>query len=367
MGKLCIIAPELGASFVDKHLNRIRPGETVAVVWYDRHPHAKMFQNTCPTLHLDAWAQQLSVRLARRAGLSLERMRARAVTRFLRSHDVEVVLGEFMDYCLEFVPLLERLGIPLVVQAHGYDVSGYLRGPRAAQEYLAYRSAKAILTRSEFHRRRLIELGLPTEKVHVNPGGVDIAALPPIRGADAAYRLLAIGRMVPQKAPIMLLEAFRLAAAREPRLMLDYVGHGPMFDAVRMFITACGLEDRVLLHGTASEETKHRLLLECGVFVQHSVTVPDVGNEEGLPAAIQEAMGAAMAVVSTRHTGIPEAVVENEMGLLVDEGDVQGMAEAFLRIAPLVEEFGQAGYRKAAATYTWEHEKARLERSLGCG
>src|SRR4029077_11256830 len=126
-----------------------------------------------------------------------------------------------------------------------------------------------------------------------------------------------------------LLESFRIAAAQDPELSLDFVGGGPLFPAVRQFVDACSLGDRVRLHGFASEETKRHLLRECGVFVQHSLTNPETGDEEGLPAAIQEAMANGMAVVSTRHSGIPEAVVENVTGLLVDEGNVEDMAKAF--------------------------------------
>jgi glycosyltransferase involved in cell wall biosynthesis len=71
-----------------------------------------------------------------------------------------------------------------------------------------------------------------------------------------------------------------------------------------------------------------------------------------------------MAVVSTRHSGIVKAVIEGETGLLVDENDVKGMAEAFLRVPPLAGALGQAGYRRAAANYGWEHEKGRLEQHL---
>jgi colanic acid/amylovoran biosynthesis glycosyltransferase len=102
------------------------------------------------------------------------------------------------------------------------------------------------------------------------------------------------------------------------------------------------------------------LLGECGVFVQHSMTDPATGDEEGLPAAIQEAMAAGMAVVSTRHAGIPEAVIEGETGLLVDEGDVEAMAEAFVQIGGTAIEMGRAGHAEARAKHAWTGERDRL-------
>ena len=363
MTKLAVFVMQLRAvseTFILRHLTDIAPGRTVAVA----RMKGLNAPPPCPAFTADTWALGLPVRLAARAGITRERQLERAVERFLRKQKVGVVLGEYMDQFVEFVPLLDRMGIPYVVQAHGIDVSASLRLPGVAESYQAYRSARAILTRCEFHRQRLIGLGLPAEKIHVNPGGVDIPPGPIQRPASAGNRFLAVGRMAPQKAPIMLMEAFRVAALRNPSLTLDYIGHGPLYPAVADFVRACGLTERVRLHGSASEEEKHRLLKECGVFVQHSITEPYEGNEEGLPAAIQEGMAHAMAVVSTRHSGIIDAVDEGETGLLVDEGDVEGMAEAFLAVPALAARMGQAGYTKAAARYSWPQERERLQQWL---
>ena len=71
-------------------------------------------------------------------------------------------------------------------------------------------------------------------------------------------------------------------------------------------------------------------------------------------------MAHGMAVVSTRHAGIPEAVIEDETGLLVDEGNVPAMASAIIQVAACALDLGRAGYRRASANYAWAHEKARL-------
>jgi glycosyltransferase involved in cell wall biosynthesis len=138
-----------------------------------------------------------------------------------------------------------------------------------------------------------------------------------------------------------------------------------MFPGVRQFVNACNLAGQVRLHGVASEEVKHRLLMECGVFVQHSVTDSDTGDEEGLPSSIQEAMGYGLAVVSTRHSGIPEAVEHATTGLLVEEGDVDAMADAMIAIGGSAYEMGREGHRRALTEHTWECEKSRLMHWIG--
>lgn len=359
MTSLAVFTSDLGASFIDPHLRHLLPGQTVAVGSYGAKEAGNLWEVSCPALLLDRWAARMPMRLARRAGLSGTSMRDAAITRFLRRHTVGVVLGEYLDQFLEFVPLMNRLGLPYVVQGHGIDVSASLRTPGVAARYLAYRSARAILTRSALHRDRLIALGLPAEKVHVNIGGVDVPASPPPRTPASARRLLGIGRMVEKKGPIYLLEAFRRAALIDRDLTLDYVGAGPYFPAAVQFVEACGMAGRVRLHGLAPEAVKQELLRECGVFVQHSLTAHG-GDEEGLPAAIQEAMAHGLAIVSTRHAGIPEAVADGVTGLLVAERDVDGMARAFVDVGPQAEAMGRAAHIEARARHDWRHEQARL-------
>jgi colanic acid/amylovoran biosynthesis glycosyltransferase len=358
-GNLAVFAMQLRSvseTFIQRHFKDLAPGQTVAVC----RMKGLEGEAPCDAFLADQWALRLAVRLACRAGADRWELLQSAIARFLRQRRVRYVLGEYLDQFVDFVPMLDAMGIPYVVQGHGLDLSSSIKSGAVGDSYLAYKSAKAVLTRSEFHRRRLIAMGLPAEIVHVNPGGVDIPACPPHRPPAASKRFLAIGRMTPQKAPILLLEAFRLAAQADPELTLDYVGAGALYPAALQFVEGCGLKDRVRLHGAASETEKHRLLAECGVFVQHSMTDPETGDEEGLPAAIQEAMANALAVVSTRHAGIPEAVLEGETGLLCDEGDVRGMAAAFLAVPERASQLGAAGYCRAAANYGWEHERARL-------
>jgi len=68
-------------------------------------------------------------------------------------------------------------------------------------------------------------------------------------------------------------------------------------------------------------------LPEASVFVLPSVVAPD-GDRDGLPTSLLEAMARGVPVVSTRLSGIPEAVPDGEAGLLVTPGDVAALADA---------------------------------------
>lgn len=368
--KLAVFTAQLGAAsetFIRRHVEELLPGRTVVVARYSTSNFDGYWHSACPVLFLDRWALRLPVRLAGRAGVSQERMRDAAIERFLRQHGATVILGEYLDQFADFVPLLDRMRLPYVVQGHGIDVSAALRRPGMAERYHAYQSAGAILTRCEFHRRRLIGLGLAADRVAVNPGGVDVPDQVPVRAPKAYRRFLAVGRFVPKKGPIYLLEAFRRAAARDAAITLDYIGGGELFSAAQQFVDACGLNERVRLHGPAKDDVRLKLTAECSVFLQHSLTDPETGDEEGLPASIQEAMALGMTVISTRHSGIPEAVEHGISGLLVHERDVEGMSEAIGRAAndpALCARLGAAAHARARELYTWPAERARLLAAL---
>jgi colanic acid/amylovoran biosynthesis glycosyltransferase len=68
-------------------------------------------------------------------------------------------------------------------------------------------------------------------------------------------------------------------------------------------------------------------------------------------------------VVSTWHAGIPEAIIEGETGILVDEHDVTGMTTAMsllLHDAELVERLGQSARERVRSHFAIDNSIARL-------
>ena len=370
---LAVVAPHLGApseTFIRRHMRDLLPGGTVVVAgtaWPDG-----VWSVDAPTLLLDGdvGGRRAGV-LGRAAGRIRPSSRESLAIgrRFLQRHGVEVILGEYLDLSLPWLEAARSLGVPLFVHAHGYDVSERLRDPAWRRAYLDYNGAAGIISMSETGRRRLVEIGLDPQRVHVVPYGVDVPAECPSRVREGdRVRCLSIGRFVPKKAPILTLDAFRRAAEAVPGLTLDYVGSGELFPAARQFVRAFGLEDRVTLHGAQPSEAVARLLAEADIYLQHSMTDTETGDEEGLPVAILEAMAQALPVVATKHAAIPEAVADGVTGYLVDEGDSAGMGErlvALARDSTLRASLGEAAWRRATESFTWERERQRLLALLG--
>jgi len=350
------------------------PDRTVLVVGSVDGAYTGFWNVNCPVLVLnriphDGLRQQVVRAVGRRLGWRSEDRWA-TVKQFLREHQVEVVMGEYLDWSLRWLEVAQELGLRFFGHAHGYDVSMMVREPTWKAAYLRYNAADGVITMSQASRERLVELGLDPDKLNVVPYGVDVAAEPVIREEHHVIRCVAVGRMVAKKAPILTLDAFRRAVEACPRLRLDYVGAGELFPAVRQFVRAFSLGDRVTLHGGQPNEVVQSFMRRADIFLQHSMTDPETGDEEGLPVGILEAMANALPVVSTRHAGIPEAVLDGSTGYLVPEGDSLGMAECLVALArnpDLRHRMGEAGWRRAKEHFPWEKERAELLRILGVG
>jgi glycosyltransferase involved in cell wall biosynthesis len=290
-----------------------------------------------------------------------------AVVREMQTAGVSVMLAEYLDESLPWIEATRDSGIQLFAHAHGYDVSERLRDAAYRDRYLAYRDTAGVITMSEYSRAKLIALGLPETKVFAIPYGVDVPEYFTPRSRASGLTVLAVGRMVGKKAPLLVLEAFRRAVAGEPGLRLDYVGDGPLLSAARQYVAVHHMTS-VTLHGSVPNSRVRALMNAADVFVQHSITDGDTGNQEGLPVAILEAMAAGLPVVSTSHAGIPEAVRDTRTGFLVPEGDTAGMAEAILTLVgsrELRTSMGIAGWELAHERFAWARERAGLLTVLG--
>ncbi|NHC13445.1 glycosyltransferase family 4 protein [Motilibacter deserti] len=181
--------------------------------------------------------------------------------------------------------------------------------------------------------------------------GIDTGAYTPAQscpesGTDGTTRVLFVGRLVPAKAPHDLLTAFAAARDRLP-MRLVLVGEGQLLESLQRQAEQLGLADAVQFAGPVGQDELPGHYRRADVFCLPSYT-------EGVPVVLMEAMASGVPVLTTTAGAITELVRAEHNGLVVEPGDVDGIANGLRRLAldrELRDRLGQAGRATVVAEF----------------
>jgi glycosyltransferase involved in cell wall biosynthesis len=192
------------------------------------------------------------------------------------------------------------------------------------------RRAAHVVCPSSYLRDMVVGWGVPAERVTVLPNPIPPLPELPQHEAGAAPRFVFAGRLTAQKS----LGVAMRAVAAIPGARLTVAGDGP--DRAALEREAPDVVDFV---GPQPRERVLELFRAADAAVLSS-------SWENFPHTVVEALAVGTPVVATAVGGVPEAVVDDENGLLVPSGDEAAFAAAVRRI---VEEPGLRDRLAAAA------------------
>ncbi len=258
-------------------------------------------------------------------------------------------------------------GIPFVLTYHlgtlakgrfPFDQAAFLY-ENVVLELLARRAAHIISSSGfvdSFHRARF------RSSSSVIPPGVDTARFAGPAGPRPARILFVgdLGRGASHKGLPDLIAAMAKVAGRHPRAELIVVGDGEMRPELERAAAGLGLARQVRfvghLEGDALAETYRSARL---------LALPS--HNDNIPLVVLEAMASRLAVVATRVGAVPDLISDGERGLLVDPGDVDGLAaklDLLLADEALAQRFGAAGRQHVETSYTWAAQAGKTDEVL---
>jgi glycosyltransferase involved in cell wall biosynthesis len=132
-----------------------------------------------------------------------------------------------------------------------------------------------------------------------------------------------VGRLVPVKNHMDLIEAFYIVRSRIPDAHLAIAGEGELKEALMARSADLGLSGAVTMLPPLSRPELFYGALD--LFALSSLS-------EGLPLTLLEALAARVPVVSTRVGGIPEIIKQGWNGYMVSRGSPAGLAEHIERL-----------------------------------
>lgn len=232
------------------------------------------------------------------------------------------------------LPWADRLNVPLIVHYRGADATAntcsslnhwvYLRRKVQLQH-----KTSLFLTVSKFIKDRLLSQGFPKDKIAHHYHGVDIQQFSPDLAIPREPVVLFVGRLIEKKGVEYLIHAIAQVQRQRPDVSLVVIGDGPL-KAKLETLSAQHLKQYNFL-GRQPPETVKQWMNRASLLAAPSVTAAN-GDSEGLPNVVLEAQAMALPVISTRHAGIPEAVLHAQTGFLTAERDVDSLAYYSLQV-----------------------------------
>jgi glycosyltransferase involved in cell wall biosynthesis len=222
-----------------------------------------------------------------------------------------------------FVVLAKAFQKKIVLHCHAPDFHVFYKDRgKLGQEFIRFilSSADVMLVVSERWRRYFADLSLNIPIIVLyNPV---VCPLEVHRANNSNPVVLFLGRLGKRKGTYDILRAIPHVLETCPKAEFWFGGDGDV-EQVKTIISEEPWSDHVRLLGWVRGEKKEETLLQASMLLLPSY-------HEGMPIAILEAMAYGLPIVSTPVGGIPDAVVDGEIGFLVQPGDVDAIAQKII-------------------------------------
>lgn len=125
-----------------------------------------------------------------------------------------------------------------------------------------------------------------------------------------------------------------------PDLKVFFIGNGPICEKLQSMVDKKGLQNTIVFLGHCDNVPEITSALDIAVLASHF---------EGMGRVVLEAMAVGLPVVATRVGGIPDLVVDQKTGILIDSHSPQQLAHGILLLATnqeLRKNMGSAGQKR---------------------
>ena len=247
------------------------------------------------------------------------------VGQWMRSHDCSHIHIHFAS----------TVGL-LLAKTFPVTISIAIHGPAEFEEPASFHlrekieASTFVCAISDYGRSQLMKAANPEqwEKLETIALGIDPDVFTPSSKSSfehGSFGIISVGRLSPEKAQRILIDAVARLVKEGRRVRLRLVGEGPDRLNLETHIVACGLSDTVSLEGGLNQDQLKALYRESDAFALASFA-------EGVPVVLMEAMAMEIPCVATWITGVPELIQDGIDGLLVAPSDVGQLSRAIARL-----------------------------------
>lgn len=282
-------------------------------------------------------------------------------------HPIEQIhAGRVLPEGLVAVRAGRLLRKPVVIYAHGEEITTWRQPRRVKGMREAYRSADLVIANSDFTRDLLLEMGVRPDRVFIiNPGvdterfrpGLDGSHLRASLGVGPQARLiLSVGRLSRRKGFDQVMQAIPELVRRGLDVHHAVIGKGEDADYLSGIRAASATPERIHLLGAIGAEDLPLWYAASDLFAMPN---RDVGADtEGFGMVYIEAAACGRASLAGNTGGTGSAVLDNETGLRCDGNSVADITDALFRLLDPGSRFGAEcaarAQTRAHAEFSWQ-------------
>ncbi|WP_445474222.1 glycosyltransferase [Methanococcoides methylutens] len=252
--------------------------------------------------------------------------------------------------------LKEKYGVPFVVTAHGYDIYKLPFKDEQWKKNIEYvlNSADCIITVSNSNLECIKKLDVSTP-VKIIPNGFRNDLFYPRDPGECRKTLnlpidkkivLTVGELKEIKRHSDLIDAMVQVVKHREDVLCIIVGTGELETKLKKQIKDLGLEEYVKLVGGKPHDDIPLWMNACDVFVLPSLN-------EGNPTVMFECLGCGKPFIGTKVGGIPEIMISEDYGLLVEPEKPDELAEMILSGISTVWDYDKI--KLYSRKFTWEN------------
>lgn len=290
---------------------------------------------------------------------------------FLGKGPFDIIHCQFGTYGLEglFIKQVVAKTAKVVTSFRGFDATKAVQKNPESYRKL-FKEGDLFLPVSHSLKNLIVQQRCNEAKIVVLPSGINcqkLAYSPKRLCQDEPTRVITIARLVEKKGIVYAIQALDKIVKSGKLIHYSVIGDGELRDSLERLIEERDLRKHVQLLGWKNHGEVIRLLQDAHILIAPSVTAKD-GDQEGIPNAIKEAMALGLPVIGTHHSGIPEIVEDGVSGFLVEERDVDALADRLSYLIDHSEQWanmGSAGRARVEADYDMKKLNDRLVELYG--
>jgi glycosyltransferase involved in cell wall biosynthesis len=275
--------------------------------------------------------------------------------------------------------LAKEFGIPLVLEYNGSEVwikknwgRIYLESLCRSAEEVQLRSARIIAVVSKVIKEDLIQRGIRSDKIIVNPNGVDPGKFyPEIDGNSIRTQYGLTGKLVAGFVGTfgawhgvdVLARAIKPTIQRQSDVHFLIVGDGTLRGEVERIIRDDNVLPYVTLTGSVPHDAIPKYLAACDVLLSPHVQNADGSTFFGSPTKLFEYLGMGKPIIASGVGQIGEIMNDGRNCLLMKHRDYNDLADkiVFLINQPsLCRELGAAARKDAVEKFSWRKNAERV-------